>query len=61
MHMFYTACYDLDSFRAFVFESTFLERFELEAELVEQLQDRRLALLRSPSAGCVSPSSPSRR
>lgn len=45
MHMFYTAAYDLDSFRSFVFESTFLDRFELGPELVEQIRDDDLALL----------------
>ena len=33
--MFYMACYDLDRFRRFVLESTFLERFEIEPQLVE--------------------------
>jgi Fe-S-cluster containining protein len=46
MHMYYTACYDLDNFRSFVFESTFLERFDLDPELVEQLREDDLALLR---------------
>jgi Fe-S-cluster containining protein len=45
LHMFYTACYDLDSFRSFVFESSFLERFELEDELAEELRNNDLALL----------------
>jgi Fe-S-cluster containining protein len=38
MEMFFTACYDLDKFRSFVFDSTFLERFELEPELVERIR-----------------------
>ena len=46
MHMFYTACYDLDTFREFVFESTFLERFELEEDLVHEIKTNDLALLR---------------
>jgi Fe-S-cluster containining protein len=46
MEMFHTACYDLDRFRGFIFESTFLSRFELEPELVEQLRTDDLALLR---------------
>jgi Fe-S-cluster containining protein len=45
MHMLYTACYDLDSFRSFVFDSTFLERFELSPELVQELRDSDEALL----------------
>jgi hypothetical protein len=46
IHLFYTACYDLDSFRSFVFESTFLKRFELDRELSDQLASDDLALLR---------------
>ncbi len=46
MEMLFTACYDLDKFRCFVFESTFLDRFELEPELVEQLRTDDEALLR---------------
>jgi len=46
LHMFYTACYDLDTFRQFVFGSTLLERFEVEEELVEQLRYDDEALLR---------------
>jgi len=46
MEMFFTACYDLDKFRSFVFDSTFLQRFALEPELVEQLRSDDLALLR---------------
>jgi len=46
MHMFYTACYDLDTFREFVFESTFLERFDLEDDLVHEIKTNDLALLK---------------
>lgn len=46
LHMFYTACYDLDTFRQFVFGSTLLERFEVEEELVEQMRYDDEALLR---------------
>ena len=45
-HMFYTACYDLDTFRSFVFESTFLNRFDLPQELIEEIRDNDEALLR---------------
>jgi Fe-S-cluster containining protein len=45
LEMFYTACYDLDKFRSFVFESTFLERFEVEPELVEEIREDDEALL----------------
>ncbi len=46
MHMFYTACYDLDSFREFVFESTFLDRFEVSSDLQERLRTDDASLLR---------------
>ena len=35
--MFYMACYDLDRFRRFVFESRFLELFEIDEARVEAL------------------------
>jgi len=44
--MFYTACYNLDGFRDFVFESTFLDRFVLSPETVETLKSDDIALLR---------------
>jgi Fe-S-cluster containining protein len=46
MHMFYTACYDLDTFRSFVFESSFLEKFEIEPEELQELKTNDEALLR---------------
>jgi Fe-S-cluster containining protein len=46
MEMFYTACYDLDSFRRFVFSTTFISRFELDEELVERIKTDDEALLR---------------
>jgi len=45
MEMFYMACYDLDTFRSFVFESSFLDRFELEADLLEAIKTDDEALL----------------
>lgn len=36
--MYYTACYDLDRFRRFVFKSSFLQRFETEPEEIEQIK-----------------------
>jgi len=38
MDMFYMACYDLDRFRRFVFESSFLNRFEIDEARVEALR-----------------------
>jgi Fe-S-cluster containining protein len=46
MEMLFTACYDLDKFRSFVFDSTFLQRFELEPETVERIRSDDLELLR---------------
>jgi Fe-S-cluster containining protein len=46
MELFFNACYDLDNFRRFVFESTFLSRFELEESLVEELRQDDIALLK---------------
>ncbi len=34
--IFYMVCFDLDRFRRFVMESTFLERFEVGPEAVEK-------------------------
>ncbi len=36
--MYYMACYDLDRFRRFVFESKFLETFEVETEMVGKIK-----------------------
>jgi Fe-S-cluster containining protein len=44
MEMFHMACYDLDTFRRFVLESSFLERFELEEDLEERLRTDDQAL-----------------
>ena len=45
IEMFHTACYDIDKFRRFVFDTTFLDRFEVEPEVTEQLRNDDLALL----------------
>ena len=45
MHMLYMACYDLDNFKRFVFESTFLERFELEDKYIEKMRNDDIELL----------------
>jgi Fe-S-cluster containining protein len=46
MEMLHMACYDLDRFRRFVFDSTFLKRFELEPNLVERIRNDDEELLR---------------
>ena len=45
IQMFFTASYDLDGFRKMIFESTFLNRFEIKDELIEQLKTDDEALL----------------
>ena len=46
MDMFFTACYDLDTFRGLVLSPAFLRRFELEDGLMEKLAHEDEALLR---------------
>jgi Fe-S-cluster containining protein len=46
LEMFYMASFDLDTFRRFVFSSTFLERFELEDDFVEKMHNSDEELLR---------------
>ncbi len=42
--MYYMACYDLDRFRRFVFESSFLKRFETDPAEVEKIRQDDVAL-----------------
>ncbi|UCD78476.1 MAG: YkgJ family cysteine cluster protein [Desulfobacterales bacterium] len=42
--MYYMAAYDLDRFRRFVFESTFLERFETDPDELERMKHDDVAL-----------------
>ncbi len=46
IEMFFMAAYDLDTFRGFVFESSFLKRFDLEPRLVAALRADDRELLR---------------
>jgi hypothetical protein len=46
MEMFFNATYDLQKFRAFVFGSTLLKRFEVDEEFIHQMQQSNEALLR---------------
>lgn len=46
MEMFYNATYDLDKFRAFVFESTLLDRFDVDEDFVHEMRQSDEALLR---------------
>ncbi len=45
VHMLFTACYDLDRFREFVFNSTLLDRFELDDDYIEAMRYDDEALL----------------
>ncbi len=46
IELFHMAAYDLDTFRTFVFSTSFVRRFELDAALVEALRTDDGALLR---------------
>ncbi len=46
IELFHTACYDLDAFRRFVFESSFLQRFDVEEPVVREIEASDEALLR---------------
>jgi len=45
MDMFHMACYDLDKFRRFVFESSVLERIDVPADRVEAMRCDDVALM----------------
>lgn len=44
--MLFTACYDMDKFRRFLFETTFFEKFDVSAEMIEKLKTDDVELLR---------------
>ncbi|RJQ29721.1 MAG: YkgJ family cysteine cluster protein [Peptococcaceae bacterium] len=46
VQMFHMACYDLDKFRRFVFESRFLDTFDIEQEVVEKIKTDELELMK---------------
>lgn len=43
--MFFLASYNIDKFREFVFESSFLKRYEMDAALLEEIRNDEIALL----------------
>ena len=45
IQMFMMACYNLERFRDFIFESPFLRKFEIDAELTESLRNDDFRLL----------------
>jgi uncharacterized protein len=44
--MFFLASYNIDKFREFVFESSFLDRYEVDEKTIEQIRDDDIALLK---------------
>jgi Fe-S-cluster containining protein len=44
--MFFMASYNIDSFRQFLFESSFLNRYKIDAEEVEAIRNDEIALLK---------------
>lgn len=46
LEMFYMVCYDIDKFREFVYESTFLKRFNIGKELIEKMKTNDVELLK---------------
>ncbi|MCP4111853.1 MAG: YkgJ family cysteine cluster protein [Desulfobacteraceae bacterium] len=45
-NMFFLASYNIDKFRDFVFESTFLERYDIDKETVEKIKKDEIELLK---------------
>lgn len=46
MEMLYLACYNLDKFRQFIFESRFLKYFDIDSELVERARNDDVELMK---------------
>lgn len=44
--MFFLACYNIDKFREFIFKSSFLERYDIEPEKVDEIKQDDVALLK---------------
>ncbi len=57
MEMYYMACFDLDRFRRFVFESRFLQTFEVDEARAEAMRTTTKTSSISPCSGCGSASS----
>ncbi|MHC1741487.1 MAG: YkgJ family cysteine cluster protein [Syntrophobacteraceae bacterium] len=43
--LIYTACYDLDSFKRFLFQSKFFEKYDVEEEVIEKMKQDDEAVL----------------
>jgi uncharacterized protein len=46
LEMFYMVCYDIDKFRSFLFESSFLRRFDVSDQEIEDMKNDDVALLK---------------
>ena len=46
LHLFNIASTDMDLFRSFVFESKFLDSYEIEPEIIKEIRDDELSLLK---------------
>jgi Fe-S-cluster containining protein len=46
LEMFFMACYDIDKFRDFLYESTFFKRFDVEKEKIEKMKTDDVELLK---------------
>jgi len=45
-NMFFTASYDIDRFRRFVFESSFLDLYSIAKQMVEKIREDEIELLK---------------
>jgi hypothetical protein len=43
--MFFTTCYDIDQFKKFVFESSFLNLYQIDDETINKIKQDEVALL----------------
>ena len=46
LRMFYMACYSLDEFRRFIFGTTFLDKFDIEQDLIARIKTDDLELMK---------------
>ncbi len=46
IEMFFTACYNLDTFRRFIFGSSFLQKFEVEPQIQQKIKDDDVDLMK---------------
>jgi len=44
--MFFMVSYNIDKFKAFVFESTFLDRYQVDDKTIDEIRNDEVALLR---------------